>query len=115
MGSQDSYGAHVGGEEGSLKFLAKVKAETSKPVYSESDLQTWLVSKLADVMDLKPKGIIDIRESFATYGVDSITGAAIAGDLENLLGCKLPATLLYDYPTIEGLARHLAAGGAIKK
>ncbi len=32
----------------------------------------------------------------------------MTGDLEDWLGCELDPTLLYDYPTIDALAWHLA-------
>src|SRR5205807_2381692 len=40
--------------------------------------------------------------------MDSVQAVSMAADLEDWLGRELPATLVYDYPTIEGLARHLS-------
>jgi acyl carrier protein len=40
--------------------------------------------------------------------LDSISALTIAGDLEDMLGMQLPATLLWDSPTINDLADSLA-------
>lgn len=45
---------------------------------------------------------------FDRYGLDSSVAVGLTGDLEDWLETKLDPTLLYDYPTIEGLSQHLA-------
>jgi acyl carrier protein len=57
---------------------------------------------------------IDETEPFARYGLGSMEAVSMAGELEEWLGRDLPATLLYDYPTIDALARQLSepAGAA---
>jgi acyl carrier protein len=66
-----------------------------------------LVNRLADALQLPP-GDIDVQEPIFSYGVDSFTAATLATDLEDWLGLELPATLVWDYPTVEELSRHLA-------
>ncbi|MEM9553543.1 MAG: type I polyketide synthase [Acidobacteriota bacterium] len=41
-------------------------------------------------------------------GFDSLMGLELRDSLETSLGLRLPATLLWSYPTLEDLARHLA-------
>ncbi|MGH0036446.1 MAG: acyl carrier protein [Myxococcota bacterium] len=53
---------------------------------------------------------IDIRIPIERYGVDSRTLASMAGELEDWIGFQLPATLLWDHPTIEGAAEVLSLG-----
>ena len=51
---------------------------------------------------------IDRREPFASYGLASIEAVYLVGKLEDWLGIALDATLLWDHPTIDALAAHLA-------
>ena len=73
------------------------------------DIQLWLVAKVAELVTVDPDEI-DITEPFARFGLDSIAAAGLSGDLEDWLDRRLPPTLVWDYPTIELLAQHLAAG-----
>lgn len=75
------------------------------------DLRLWLIIRLAELLCVDPDEV-DVEETFAGCGLGSIEAVSLAGDLENLLGRSLPATLLWDYPTPEALARHLAGGAA---
>jgi myxalamid-type polyketide synthase MxaB len=39
--------------------------------------------------------------------MDSAQAVALSAELEDGLGCKLPSTLLFDYPTLEALMNYL--------
>ncbi len=73
----------------------------------EEDIQAWLVSYLADLLDMDSDEI-DITLPFNRYDIDSSASVGMTGDLEKCFGRKLEATLLYDYPTIELLVRYLS-------
>ena len=49
---------------------------------------------------------------FFDYGLDSLHAVDLSGHLEELLGRPLSASLAWEFPTISGLAAHLAAGGS---
>ena len=70
-------------------------------------IQAWLVSKLSERLGIESHEI-DIREPFASYGLGSTEAVSLAGELAEWLGRKLSPALVYEYPTIEALARHLA-------
>ena len=70
-------------------------------------IQAWLVSKLSERLGIESHEI-DIREPFASYGLGSTEAVSLAGELAEWLGRKLSPALVYEYPTIETLARHLA-------
>lgn len=72
-------------------------------------IQAWLVARIGESIGTRPEEI-DVTVSFAYYGLDSVAALGMSGDLERLLGRKLPPTLTWDYPTIELLAAHLADG-----
>ena len=69
-------------------------------------IKSWLVSQLAERLELDTHEI-DIERDFTDYGLNSIEVVNLSGELENLLGRRLPPTLLLDYPTIEALAEYL--------
>ncbi|HUY99683.1 MAG TPA: type I polyketide synthase, partial [Thermomicrobiaceae bacterium] len=70
-------------------------------------IQAWLVSKLSERLGIESCEI-DIREPFASYGLGSTEAVTLAGELADWLGGNLSPALVYEYPTIEALARHLA-------
>jgi len=91
---------------------ARVVGETSaQKGASFEEIQSWLISRLADLMRVSPEEV-DVQEPFANFGLNSIDAVSLSGDLEDYLKRPLPATLLWDFPTIEILSRHLSAEAA---
>jgi Acyl carrier protein len=74
---------------------------------SVATIQGWLVGQLAERLGLEALEI-DVEEDFANYGLNSIEAINLSGDLETILGRRLPPTLLWDYPNICTLAKYLA-------
>jgi acyl carrier protein len=70
-------------------------------------IQAWLITHLAEQVGIEPQDI-DVHQPFTEYGLDSMVGVSLAGDLEDWLGLDLSPTLLWDYPTVETLTRYLA-------
>src|SRR5438477_9688451 len=85
---------------------------TNKKSPTAKAIQTWLVSRLSQVLQVEP-GAIDIHEPFANYGLTSVDAVGLSGDLEDWLKRRLSPTLAYEYPTIATLARYLAGAPAI--
>ena len=79
----------------------------SDKLWTETEIQDWFVIYLARYLEIKPDEI-DITLSFNCYSIDSAAAVGLSGDLEEWLGCEFEPTLLYDYPTIETLARYLS-------
>lgn len=78
---------------------------------SLEEIQNWLISRLAELMRVSPDEV-DVHEPFANFGLNSIDAVSLSGDLEDFLRRPLPATLLWDFPTIEILSRHLSTEAA---
>jgi malonyl CoA-acyl carrier protein transacylase len=78
----------------------------SKLYLSEEAIQDWLIAQLAHRLNIAPTQI-DVREPFARYGLASREAVSLVGELEEWLVCELSPTLLWEYPTIKALARHL--------
>jgi len=70
-------------------------------------IESWIVAHLAEELGVDSQEI-DIREPFANYGLNSVAAVGLSGELEEWLGLKLSPTLVWDYPTIESLARYLS-------
>lgn len=75
---------------------------------TQEAIQTWLIDKVATHIEAAPEEI-DIQEPFSNYGLSSRTAVGLAGELERWLGRRLSPTLVWDFPTIELMAKHLAA------
>ncbi|NES00531.1 MAG: acyl carrier protein [Symploca sp. SIO1B1] len=84
-----------------------IPGDRQKNPSTAAEIQNWLVSYLTGFLEIDPDEV-DPTIPFERYGLDSSTAVALTGDLEDWLGSELDPTLLYDYPTIETLAQHLA-------
>jgi acyl transferase domain-containing protein/acyl carrier protein len=73
------------------------------------ELRGWLIARLAELRRLAPD-TIDVRERFSSYGLDSLATTRLIGELSTKLDRPLPATLAWEYPTIDSLVRYLAGG-----
>jgi acyl carrier protein len=67
----------------------------------------WLASQIADLLGTEVERL-DPHAPFDSFGLSSREAVTLSGDLEEWLRRRLSPTLLYEYPSIEALARHLA-------
>ena len=74
------------------------------------EIRAWLVGQIAAILSL-PEDDVDPDETFDSFGLASRDAVSLSGDLEDYLSRRLSPTLLYQYPTINKLAEHLAATG----
>jgi acyl carrier protein len=79
-------------------------------------LEKYLAARLAQVLRLEATSI-DRTASFGGIGLDSLMSIELRNRLENDLGIRLSATLLFTYPTLVSLSANLLerigyAGGA---
>lgn len=81
---------------------------TADPIpLTEQQIQDWLIERISAILEIEPSKI-EVQKNLGSYGLDSLHAAQISGDLEDLLYTELSPALLYDYPSIELLSRHLA-------
>jgi hypothetical protein len=70
----------------------------------------WLIQKIAQELGV-PEHQVKIDEEFGNLGLGSRQAILITGDLEDFLRRdELDPSLLWDFPTIHKLARHLSGG-----
>jgi acyl-CoA synthetase (AMP-forming)/AMP-acid ligase II/acyl carrier protein len=73
---------------------------------STREVEEWIREKLADAVDMQP-GDIGLDRRFEDYGLDSLAGATLVGDLEAGLGRAIPEKVLVEHRTVRTLARFL--------
>jgi acyl carrier protein len=82
---------------------------SERETFSKEKIQNWLKSYVANLLNINSKQV-DITVPFDRYGLDSSSTVGMLADLEDWLRCTLDPTLVYDYPTIQSLAKHLDRG-----
>jgi thioesterase domain-containing protein/acyl carrier protein len=74
---------------------------------SAADVREWLVGEIARALKVDPAEI-DPAAPIDSHGIDSLAAISITGKLSSWLGRNLPATLMWDCPTIDSVAAKLA-------
>lgn len=68
----------------------------------------FLVDQLAKVLGWATTDQIETDRPFGDLGVDSLLAVDMRNRLESIFGLPLPATLLFDHPSLDALAAYLA-------
>lgn len=76
------------------------------------ELADWLTTKVAGYLNVAPE-TIDVHTPLADCGIDSVTGLALCADLQCEQGFDVDTTIVWDYPTIDAMAAHLASERAL--
>lgn len=82
-----------------------VTADAGPP--TEASIRSWLVDRLAKQLKVD-RATIDPAMRFDEYGLDSLVAVQVSGDLEKVVEQRLSPALLFEYGSIDELARHLA-------
>ncbi|MBT6180185.1 MAG: SDR family NAD(P)-dependent oxidoreductase, partial [Deltaproteobacteria bacterium] len=85
---------------------AKV-AQKADALTEQGRIRTWLMNTVAQALGME-LAEIDSSAGFATMGLDSKEAVSVTGELQDWLKRPLEPTLLFDYPNIDSLAKHLA-------
>jgi acyl carrier protein len=67
----------------------------------------WLTTTVARYAEMD-RNKVDPDKPFSDYGLDSVSAFAIVTDIEDSFGLVPDVTIVWDYPTVRALARHLA-------
>jgi acyl transferase domain-containing protein/NAD(P)-dependent dehydrogenase (short-subunit alcohol dehydrogenase family)/acyl carrier protein len=70
-------------------------------------LTQHLTERALHVLGLDASTTVDVRAPLKDIGLDSLMAVELRNALTRSIGQVLPATLLFDYPTLEALTRHL--------
>src|SRR5215831_6714280 len=84
------------------------RSHSNRPSHlcTEVDTEGWLVRHLAHKLRMPPDAL-ERQQPLVRYGLDSLVALELVAELEDWLGCTLPLTLAWEYPTIAALASHL--------
>jgi NADPH:quinone reductase-like Zn-dependent oxidoreductase/acyl carrier protein len=93
--------------EPSAEFLPSLVA--APPARRRKLLLDHLRAQAVKVLGLDAAEPLDEREALHERGLDSLMAVELRNVLGRSLGCTLPATLLFDYPTLDALAVHLGS------
>lgn len=104
--------AATGGKSSSKKPRGASVAPS--PAVSAEAYRAGLLSKVADVAKSILGSAPDADSPLMEAGLDSLSAVELRRELERATGFALPATLVFDYPTSNALADHLAKIGAIE-
>jgi acyl carrier protein len=70
-------------------------------------LRAWLVERVAARLSV-PTAEVDPSLPFESYDLESLQIARLIADMSEWLGWQIPPSLLFEYPTIDDVAEHLA-------
>jgi acyl transferase domain-containing protein/acyl-CoA synthetase (AMP-forming)/AMP-acid ligase II/acyl carrier protein/NAD(P)-dependent dehydrogenase (short-subunit alcohol dehydrogenase family) len=101
--------------DGSLAEIARwtlpepgsVAAAEPAPARSRREIEDFLRNALAARLGV-PANAIDAKETFVRFGLGSSDAVGLSGRLAIWLGRELPASLLWDQPSVAAVARFLA-------
>ena len=74
----------------------------------ERAVRSVVRAEVADVLGHADPAVVDTGRGFLDLGFDSLTAVELRNRLKALTGVQLPATLIFDHPSPDALARHLA-------
>ncbi|GLW99270.1 hypothetical protein Misp02_33570 [Microtetraspora sp. NBRC 16547] len=88
---------------------APVPASGTETAVTAEALLGVVRAHVAAVLGYDSGDQVDADRAFQDLGFDSVTAIELRNRLGAATGLRLPATLVFDYPSPEALARHLAA------
>ena len=74
---------------------------------NSTEISTWIRERIARELGSEASAI-DPEVTFDRLGLDSLALLGVLGDLASELDIEIETSVLFDYPTISGLAAHLA-------
>ena len=70
-------------------------------------MRDYVQSLICHALRLPPTQTIDANQGLLDLGIDSLIAVEVVNRLNAGLGCKLRATLIFDYPTLAKLAQYV--------
>ncbi len=100
--------AQPAGEEDSTRQSALIQQLSEVPDSKRKELLVqYLRQQVALILGFPPSEPVDVRQGFFKLGMDSMMTMQLRLRLEEGLGCPLPPTLAFEYPSITLMADYL--------
>ena len=74
---------------------------------NSNEISAWIRERIAKDLGSEASAI-DSEVTFDRIGLDSLALLGVLGDLASELDIEIETSVLFDHPTISGLAAHLA-------
>jgi myxalamid-type polyketide synthase MxaE and MxaD len=103
-----SVGARTGADPNVRSLDATSPEAAHRAAYEADRIQRWIASRLDATLDLRGEPL-DLDRPFVEYGATSIDAVELASGLEQWLGRPVPPTIVWHFPTLRTLARHLTS------
>jgi acyl carrier protein len=82
--------------------------EATPPSMRSALLLAYLQDEVVRVLGLTPSHKPDLQQGFFDMGMDSLMAIEMKSHLEASLGVALSSALIFEYPTVQDLARYLS-------
>lgn len=78
------------------------------PAWNRSEvLSDYISQQVCVLLEIADRTTLDFRRGFFDFGMDSLMAVALRTRLEQQLGCKLVASTIFDFPSIDQLTKYL--------
>src|SRR5689334_6688676 len=84
-----------------------LEPSAARDTHSTAEIRAWIVGELAKSMNMNASSI-DAYAPLQSLGIDSLAAIGMTGGLAAFLGRDVPATLMWDYDSIDAIAHALA-------
>ncbi|HEX6353257.1 MAG TPA: type I polyketide synthase [Actinophytocola sp.] len=88
-------------------FFAEAIPEAPQHRVSAEDVTDLVRRHVAEVLGHGDPGAVETDRPFRELGVDSLTAVDLRDRLNAATGLRLPATAIFDHPTVTALCRHI--------
>lgn len=78
------------------------------PTWNRADaLSEYISQQVCALLEISDSSTLDMNRGFFDFGMDSLMAVSLRTRLEQQLGCKLVASTIFDFPSVERLTKYL--------